>query len=341
MKIFIIYNFQQGPGGGGGNQFLKALAGVWQKQGVLAQSPKEADVFLFNSHQALKQVFTFKKKFPEKIFVHRIDGPMQGYRKSEKYLDDLIFKINSLVADGTVFQSNWSREANKKLLPFQKQFETVIYNASNPLIFNAQNKEPFNPKGKIRLAAASWSANLLKGFDTYQYLDGHLDFKRYEMVFVGKSPVKFKNIRQIDALAPEELAQMLKQSDIFVFASKVESCSNSLIEAISCGLPVVAFNGTSNPEVVGGGGELFDNDGQAIEKIEKVAKNYLFYQKNLPRFEIGSVAGKYFNFAKRIFDEAQSGFYYPCQVGFTAGLSFAKDRGAAFYQKILSKLFSK
>ena len=159
------------------------------------------------------------------------------------------------------------------------------------------------------------------------------------MVFVGRSPVEFKNIKMLEPLLPEKVAEILKKSDIFVFASKVESCSNALIEAISCGLPCLAFHSSSNPEVIGKGGELFESPKELLEKIDKVAKNYFAYQKNLPVFSLEKTAKKYFDFAKQIFDDSQSGYYFPRQVGVQAALSFSFSCFKAFFKKAANKFF--
>lgn len=339
MKINILYNFAKGFQGGGGNQFSKALKDEWVGLNVYEEKPEKADVILFNSHHQLKQVFKAKRKFPHKIFLHRIDGPMGIYRPKEKFLDKFIFTVNKFAADGTVFQSKWSKEENKKLFPFSSQYQTVIYNASDSRIFNKDGKTAFNPSSKIKLIAVSWSKNPLKGFDFYEYLDKNLDFAKYQMTFVGRSPVEFKNIKMVEPQMPEKIAEILKQSDIFVFASKFESCSNALIEAISCGLPCVALNSSSNPEVVAKGGELFENSKDLLGKIDKVAKNYWVYQKNLPVFSLEKIAKKYFDFAKTIFDDSQSGFYFPRQVGAHAALSFYFRLFKVFFNKAVNKFF--
>jgi len=338
MKIHILYNFQEGPTGGG-NQFLKALKEEWLALGVYENDIAKADVVLFNSHQQLKQVFSAKRKFPLKVFIHRIDGPMGIYRPKEKFLDKLIFTINRFLADGTVWQSQWSKGENKKLFPFSSQYQTVIYNAPDSRIFNKKNKKPFNQAGKIFLMAVSWSTNSLKGFDFYKYLDENLDFSKYKMVFVGRSPIKFKNIKMIEPQASIKVAEILKQSDIFIFASKFESCSNALIEALSCGMPCLALNSSSNPEIVGRGGELFENSKDLLLKIDKVAKNYSFYQQNLPIFSLEKIAERYFDFARQIFDNSQSGFYFPKQVGLQSTISFCFCLVRAFFNRAVNKFF--
>ena len=43
----------------------------------------------------LKKAMEIKKRFPSKIFIHRIDGPLRTYRPKEAFFDKLIFKANS------------------------------------------------------------------------------------------------------------------------------------------------------------------------------------------------------------------------------------------------------
>ncbi len=337
MKIHILFPFQEGPRGGGGNQFLKALKYYWISSGVYEQDIQKADVVIFNSHQFLGKVIKAKKKFPNKVFIHRIDGPMRGYRPKEAFLDELIFKINKFVADGTVWQSKWSQKQNKALFPYENSFETVIYNAPNEQVFNKKEKADFKKLGKIKIIAVSWSSNPLKGFDIYKFLDENLNFNKYEMLFVGKSPVQFKNIKVLGLMKHTDLSKQIKQSDIFISGSKIESCSNVLIEALSCSLPCLAFNSSSNPEIIGKGGELFSNTQELLVKIEKVANNYNNYQKNVPVFSLSNIAKQYQELAIEIYDQAQSGFYKTREVGVMAEISFSRGLVSSFFQKVLNK----
>jgi len=215
MKIHISYKFQKGPWGGG-NQFLKALKKEFEEMEVCTEDPEKAEIILFNSHHCLDKVFEVKKKFPQKIFVHRINGPVQLIRGKDKALDRIIYQFNNLVADGIVFQSNWCREQNKKLFNVLSNYETVIYNAPDNHVFNRNNKKEFNPKEKIKLITTNWSSNWRKGFRVYKFLDENLDFSKYEITFVGYSPIKFENIKLIKPVNSEILAKILKGNDIYI-----------------------------------------------------------------------------------------------------------------------------
>ena len=143
MKIYILFNLTDGPWGGG-NQFLKAMKKEFQGNGAYAEKAKDADVILFNSHHCLNMAFKLKKRFPKKIFIHRVDGPIGLYRGRDEVIDKIIFESNDILADGTVFQSIWSKEQNKKLYDDKGRYEMVAYNAPDGRIFNEQNKKAFN-----------------------------------------------------------------------------------------------------------------------------------------------------------------------------------------------------
>lgn len=80
MKIHILYTFQDNPWGGG-NQFLKALKKQFLINDVYCQNPTDAGVILFNSHHQIKSILILKKKYSDKIFIHRLDGPIFKLRE--------------------------------------------------------------------------------------------------------------------------------------------------------------------------------------------------------------------------------------------------------------------
>ena len=70
------------------------------------------------------------------------------------------------------------------------------------------------------------------------------------MTFVGRTFDKFQNINMIQPQESLKLSQILKDHHIYIFCSKLEACSNSLLEAIHCGLAIIARNSSSNPELI-------------------------------------------------------------------------------------------
>lgn len=300
MKIHILYIFQDNPWGGG-NQFLKALKNQFMLNGVYCLNPADADIILFNSHHQIRSILKLKKKHSDKIFIHRLDGPIFKLRGSYFFLDEFIFQINQSVSHGTVFQSDWSKKncllSGLKMPPYS----TVIHNAPDPQIFHIINKANLSNR-KRKIVAVSWSNNHRKGFDIYSYLDKNLDFSMYEMKFIGNTPIAFINIKHIPPLPSNELAEELHKSDLYLTASIDDPCSNALIEAIHTGLPVLARHSGGHVELVKGYGTTFDGETDVIMKIEQVFQTeFIFTPKNAPD-KIDVVAENYYLFCSKVYD---------------------------------------
>ncbi len=335
MKINILYDFRQGPWGGG-NQFLKALREYFKRERVYLENPEDADVILFNSHHFFDDVFDIKKKYPDKILIHRVDGPVFLIRGKDKVIDKIIFQFNSLFADGTIFQSKWSRKECHKLGMKKLKYETVIMNAPDPTIFNTIEKKLFNKKKK-KLIATSWSPNFIKGFDIYKYLDENLDFSKYEMIFIGNSPIGYKNIKWIRPVPSEEVAKILKEHDIYIIASRNDPCSNTLIEALHCGLPVVARNSGGHPEIIGGSGEFFNDEEDILIAIDKVANNYEYYQSQIDLPRIDNIGDRYYRFSENIYKDFLNGNYYPKKVNILSTAKFIDMKLKTTKWRIISR----
>jgi glycosyltransferase involved in cell wall biosynthesis len=306
-KIHICYPFVEGPWGGA-NQFLKALRQYFRNKGVYSDIVQDAGIIVFNSHQYFKEMFLLKMRYPEKIFVHRVDGPIYLGRKKDKFIDKIIYFLNYSVADGTIFQSEWSKQKNFELGMEKNRFEITINNAPDPKLFNNSGKSPFNNKC-IRLIAVSWSSNIRKGFDVFQYLDKNLDFNKYQMTFVGNSPIKFSNIKTTGVIPHDVLASVLKKHDIFIHPSLYEACSNTLLEALHCGLPAVIKNfGQKNIENMQGI-EYFDKTEDIIPAIKKIAQNYEIYVKTINIDSFDMICDKYLDFISEIIKEINSSNY--------------------------------
>lgn len=301
MKINIFFPFSTGPLGGG-NQFLKALRNYFIEKKVYEHKAEKADIILFNSHHKINELLKLKQKYPEKIFIHRVDGPVSLIRKNDNYTDKFIYRINNYIANATIFQSEWSKQKNYELGIKHKNHEAIIINAPDLKIFNKIDKTHFKPSGKVRLIATSWSHNMVKGFETYKWLDEHLDFSKFEMTFCGNSPLRFKNIRYLKPLQSNELAKELKNHDIFITASQNDPCSNSLIEALHCGLPAIALNDGGHPEIIGKGGLVFDKKEEIFSCFDKIIENYNTFRENIHLPTMEQVGAKYYDFMTNVFE---------------------------------------
>ncbi len=127
----------------------------------------------------------------------------------------------------------------------------VIYNAVDPVDLPPRRDASRSTASRpIRLICSSWSDNPRKGAPTYRWLEDHLDWDRFEFTFVGNTPTPFERIRHLPPLPSSELADVLRQHDIFVTATEHDAYSNALVEALSCGLPAVYLDSGGSREAV-------------------------------------------------------------------------------------------
>ncbi len=260
------------PPYGGGNQFLLALVGELRRRGLTVEVNRisgRTPACLYNSFN-----FDFRRlrRFarPGCRMVHRVDGPIGVYRGFDDGTDGRIADINRELADATIVQSRYSLDAHRRL-GIELRAPVVIPNAVDPALFYPPDRpEPVRGR-RLRLISSSWSDNPNKGFDVLAWLDGNLDWSRYQMTFVGRSPVRFRRIRMVGPVASGEVAELLRAHDLYVAPSRHDPCSNALLEALACGLPAAYRASGGHAELVGEGGLPFSAAEELPAVLEQLA----------------------------------------------------------------------
>jgi glycosyltransferase involved in cell wall biosynthesis len=312
MKVHILYPFIDGPWGGA-NQFLKAIKNYLIGIDKYTEDETKADVILFNSSPSalllllLSRVYKLKKLNPNLIIINRIDGPIYFIRDKDLEMDKAFQILNESICDGTIYQSTWSKEKNYFLGMKKNIFEITILNAPDSNIFNKKIK--INENKKIKIISTSWSANIKKGFEIYKWLDENLNHTKYEFTFIGNSPIKFKNIIHKEPMNSERLAEELKKNDIFITASQKDPCSNSLIEALHCGLPAIGLNDGGHREIIANAGEVFDDKEEILILLDMIMDDYEKYQLNINLPIINEVGKQYYDFLEIVYNEQRNGKY--------------------------------
>jgi glycosyltransferase involved in cell wall biosynthesis len=226
------------------------------------------------------------------LCVHRVDGPIDIYRGREDGIDLGILKVNQEIADKTIFQSHYSLDKHSELgLDFREP--VVILNAADPSIFHSRDRLVFGRARKIRLLASSWSDNVHKGGPVYKWLDEHLDWERYEFTFVGRSALRFHNIRHIAPVDSRRMAELYRENDIYLTASKNDPCSNSLIEALTCGMPALYLRSGGHPEIVGEAGFGFESAEEIPALLDRLVAEYEIRQGRIAVPSIKDVTSAY------------------------------------------------
>ena len=140
-----------------------------------------------------------------------------------------------------------------------------------------------------RIVTHHWSDNINKGFDfyhkLYEYSKTHDDI---ELVFIGR---KFNDMyddkpKVHGPYKGLELANALRNCDVYITASIYDACPMHVLEGLSCGLPMLYIDHE------GGGrnictftydkvGEPFTNFDEILEGINKIKENYDRYRNNI------------------------------------------------------------
>lgn len=263
------------PPYGGSNQFFIAL----RKELTRRNFQVRPNCINRKTRAAIINSFAFDAGLLRKLrhdqcrIIHRVVGPVSVYRGTDDRSVDLRqWNLNRELADVTVFQSEYSRRGFQEMgLEFKAP--QVIMNSVDPEIFFPAGQKAFN-KEKVRIIATSWSNHPNKGQETYEWLDRNLDWSRIEFTFVGRIAARFRNIKVIGPVSSMALADIIRKHDIFMTASLHDTCSNSLLEALACGLPAVFADSGGNPEIVGAAGLGFKDKEDIPALIDRLIEGY-------------------------------------------------------------------
>jgi glycosyltransferase involved in cell wall biosynthesis len=274
--LAIFHEFRPPPAGGG-NQTLRAVFGEMARRGIRIESntiSTDSRAVLFNSFNFDFRRFELLARRVDGIrMVHRVGAVTSLYRGFDDGTDSRLARINRDHADATIAISHATIEMYRQI-GVELVRPVVVYNGCDDMIFNRHGRIPFGRDRKIRLISSSWSDNPRKGGPTYRWLEDHLDWSRYEFTFVGNTQERFERIRYLPPLASNELADQLRQHDIFVTATEHDAYSNALVEALSCGLPALYLDSGGSAEAVQDAGFGFRDRGDIPELLDRLVDEY-------------------------------------------------------------------
>lgn len=205
-----------------------------------------------------------------------LDKTKKMIRDKKTYMDS----IKNLTVVGV---SKWIAEEAKKSYVFSNAKSIrYIYNWIDEGVFCPRNqdeiKKRYNLEDKFVVlgVASGWSNK--KGLDKIKELSSLLP-EKMQIVLVGKceetfDTSKIKIFQEIKET--EKLAEIYSMADVYLNMSLEESFGKVSAEALMCGTPVIAFNSTANPEIVGPGCgyvlETFDIQ-KLLSYLEEIREN--------------------------------------------------------------------
>ena len=181
------------------------------------------------------------------------------FDKTKKMQSDKIKLFNAIPRLAVVGVSDWITDEAKKSKVFEKsKVFKRIYNWVDTDIFsynsNATVREKLGLMDKKVILSVAYGWTKDKGINTILEMSEKLnDGEKILLVGDISSDIALNdNIVHIPTTnSAEELASYYSLADVFVQPSLEETFGKVTAEALACGTPVVCFNSTTTPELVG------------------------------------------------------------------------------------------
>jgi len=300
MKVAIGSEIFNGPWGGGNLFVINLKKYLIEKNIKVINNLVDPDIDIIllteprvesvTSTISISEARLYKTFINKNVkIVHRINECDE--RKNTSYVNKKMKKV-SKYADFTVFVSSWLSDLYKRE-GIKTKNSKVIMSGSDIEIFNNKNKKTWDQKSKLKIVTHHWGANWNKGFDTYIYLDKLLENKefknKFEFNYIGNLPKNFSflNANYFKPLNGSNLANKLKENNLYITGSINEPSGNHQIEASLCGLPVLYLDSGGIPEYQKSFGIEFQL--QNLENtLEKIYNNFTFYFERNKKFNFTS-----------------------------------------------------
>jgi len=296
LDLGLFHEFAPPPAGGG-HQALRALVAELERRGVgveLQTMSSKTRACLFNSfnfdHERLELMAA--RTDGTTRMVHRVGAVTSLYRGYDDGTDALVRDINHGLADATIAISRATVEMYRQI-GIELIEPQVIYNPCDHRIFHPDGRAPFRRDRRTRLISTAWSDNPKKGAPVFAWLERELDPVRFDLTFVGNSPVRFKRARHIPPLPPVELASLLRDHDVFVTATENDAYSNALVEALSCGLPAVYLDSGGSREAVHDAGFAFTTKEEIPHLLDRLVDEYECRQAAISLPSLDEIVDRY------------------------------------------------
>lgn len=236
-----------------------------------------------DQYQAILFPIQFDRWYLERLkqdgvkVVQRLDGVYYPPHFSDEWvrLNEPVEDIYKHFADHVIFQSKYS----------QKQCELILgkSSVSYSVVYNGCDINRFYPLKKSS-SRKTWNFITTANFRTIDMIEpvilalDELWKERKDFTYTCIGPIADPNLQHfferpylkyLKAVDVYELPKFLQQADLYLFSYLNPNCPNSVIEAISCGLPVVSFASGSMSELCVHQGELLaDVEIGIIQKYE-------------------------------------------------------------------------
>ena len=219
--------------------------------------------------------------------IYDLDGQSWKYRALKKFFRPLIHRYIVLSLDLKNYLVNTIKVKEKKITHICNGVDSERFTAhlnSGINHFSDDDSQLIIIGTVGRLEAVKDQANLACAFA--ELISKKPEFrKNVRMVIIGdgsernniEAIINQHNLSDLVWLAGtrSDIPEMLNYLDIFVLPSLAEGISNTILEAMSCGLPVVATRVGGNPELIAEGETGYTVPASNPKAIADVLINYI------------------------------------------------------------------
>lgn len=265
-------------------------------------------------------------------YIYRMDGvayDLGTEAEKRKYANEMLIEgIRNAI--GVVYQSDFARYQTETVLGIQAEVSVKIMNGVslerfNPIGEDMRNELGVGDKTLLFISTAKWRpakrlGDICESFNKYREESG-IDAR---LLIIGEGSEQLIDRDAVICLPKVDnklIPRYLRSADIFLYYSWLDTCPNSVVEAIACGLPVICTNQGGTREIVEAtnGGVIVDVDekidinkvdlqrppkpdiNKMASAIDGMVNNLAHYKKKIDRspIDIKMVCGRYIEFIRK------------------------------------------
>jgi len=250
--------------------------------------------------------------------IHRVDNCY--FDKLNKGRDRANANIKKAVmkANGVIYQSEFSLKLCKHILGTKGSTRTIIHNGFDQSICDSVIPIE-NDYKHLFVACAVWRKLKRPKSIMRAFRQAAIPHSGLVMIGAGVEQPEDKNIMCIGKTEPEEIYRYYKAATAIVHISRLDSCPNTVVEALSFGKPVICNNAGGTKEIVGKDGIVAEidppdtykpfsmkhTDSVDIKKVSEAMRTVTEKEWDISRadLDMSYCAQRYFEFFARVFNQ--------------------------------------